>query len=163
MNIIKNHLVYAEMSEIRSKIPPPQSGHVFLGIPHNSCFIIIAGRIFESSSVWVWRGWRFGLVLKSTPTKQPSQLPPKKLNVTTAVVGPEGLSTSGVYGFCLDSSPGHPFLNRGCRYLTGRLSGVRGFDENLRALLGQKSGVLCHFIVCVDRRCSCYMGKTRHF
>ena len=88
---------------------------------------------------------------------------PKKLNVTTAVVGPEGLSTSGVYGFCLDSSPGHPFLNRGCRYLTGRLSGVRGFDENLRALLGQKSGVLCHFIVCVDRRCSCYMGKTRHF
>ena len=41
-------------------------------------------------------------------------------------VGLEGLSTSGVYGMCLDSSLGQPFLDRGCRYLSG-LS-CTGFD-----------------------------------
>ena len=34
------------------------------------------------------------------------------------IVGLEGLSTSGVYELCLDPSPGHPFLDSGCRYLS---------------------------------------------
>ena len=66
--------------------------------------------------VWVWHGCRFGLVLKSTPTKQPSKLPRDNLHVT--IVGLEGLSNSGVYELCLDSPPGHTFLDRGCRYLS---------------------------------------------
>ena len=57
----------------------------------------------------------FGLVLKSIPTKRKSQLPHDNLHMT--IVGVEGLSTSGVYELFLDSSRGHPFLNRGCRYL----------------------------------------------
>ena len=69
-----------------------------------------------TNPVWVRHGCRFGLVLKSTPTKQPSQLPRDALHVT--VVGLEGLSTCGVYTLCLDSSPGHPFLGRGFRYLS---------------------------------------------
>ena len=43
-----------------------------------------------------------------------------------AVVGLEGLSTSGVYELCLDSSPGLPFLDRGCRYLSALCS--KGFE-----------------------------------
>ena len=53
---------------------------------------------------------------KSIPTKQPFQLPQDNLRVT--VVGLDRLSTSGVYELCLDSSPGHPFTDRGCRYLS---------------------------------------------
>ena len=68
-----------------------------------------------TNPVCVWYGRHFGLVLMSTLTKQPSQLPQDNLHVT--LVGLEGLSTSEVSGLCLDSSPGHPFLDRGCRYL----------------------------------------------
>ena len=69
-----------------------------------------------TNPVWTWHQWRFGLVLKSTPTKHPVQLPQDNMHNTTA--GLEGLSTCGVYTLCLDSSPGHPFLGRGFRYLS---------------------------------------------
>ena len=54
-------------------------------------------------------GRRFGLVLKSTPTKQQSQLSQDKLHVA---MGVEGLSISGVYEVFLGSSPGHSFLDK---------------------------------------------------
>ena len=69
----------------------------------------------------------FGLVLKSTLTKQTSTLPQDNLHVTILVVGLEGLSTCRVYEVCLDSSPGHPFLDRGCRYVSA-ISAVRGLN-----------------------------------
>ena len=48
----------------------------------------------------------------------------------------EGLSTSGVYELCLDSSLGHPFLDTGCRYLSS--PSCTGFEQDLKALLGYK-------------------------
>ena len=72
-----------------------------------------------------------GLVLKSTPTKHPFQLPQGNLHVT--MVGLEGLSTPLVYELCLDSSPGRPFLGRGCRPSVGSLSAARGvWSKSLR-------------------------------
>ena len=78
-----------------------------------------------TTPVWVWHGCHFGLVFKSTPTNQPSQLPQDNLDVTT-LVGLEGLSASGVLELCLDSSPAHPFLDGGCRYLSAFCS--TGFE-----------------------------------
>ena len=75
----------------------------------------------------------FGLVQKSTPTKQPPQLPQDNRHVT--IVGQEGLPTSGVYELCLYSSPGCPFLDKGCRYLSPFC--CEGFHQNLRALLDE--------------------------
>ena len=70
----------------------------------------------------VARGQRFGLVLESTPTKQPSQLAQDNLHVS--IVGLEALSTTGAYELCLDSSPDHPFLDRGCLSVGSLLYGV---------------------------------------
>ena len=53
---------------------------------------------------------------QDTLNQRPSQLPQDNPHVT--IVGLEGLSTSGVYELCLDSSPGHSFLDRGCHHLS---------------------------------------------
>ena len=100
-----------------------------------------------TNSVWVWHGRRLGLMPRSTTTKLPSQLPHDNLHVT--IVRLEVLSTSGVYELCLDFSPGHPFLDRGCRYLSALC--CTGFAYNPRALRGKNSKFL-DILVYVDRR-----------
>ena len=91
---------------------------------------VIDGVDDEGDASRVWHGCRFGLVVKSTPIKQQSQLPQDNLRAT--IVGLEGLSTSGVYESHLKSSQGHPLLDGGCRYLSALC--CTGFDKNLNSV-----------------------------
>ena len=54
------------------------------------------------------------VVIKSTPTKLPSQPPQDNRHVP--ILGLDPLSTSAGYYVCLHSSPGHVFLDEGCRF-----------------------------------------------
>ena len=73
----------------------------------------------------VWAPFWAGAHVNPNQTAVPAS-PRQLARDCAAVVGLEGLSTSGVYELCLDSSPGLPFLDRGCRYLSALCS--KGFE-----------------------------------
>ena len=62
-----------------------------------------------------------------TPNQAAVPASPRQPARHYTVVGLEGLSTCGVYELRLDSSPGHPFLDTGCRYPSALC--VRGLDQ----------------------------------
>ena len=62
-----------------------------------------------------------------TPNQTAVPASPRQPARHYTVVGLEGLSTCGVYELRLDSSPGHPFLDTGCRYPSALC--VRGLDQ----------------------------------
>ena len=64
----------------------------------------------------VWAPFWAGAHVNPNQTAVPAS--PRQPTRDYTIVGLEGLSTSGVYELCLDPSPGHPFLDSGCRYLS---------------------------------------------
>ena len=90
---------------------------------------------------------RLWMVLKPFSTKHLSQLASPRQPIHVTRVGLEGLSTSGVDELCLDSSLGHPFIDRG-----RRLSALRGVIKIWGRYVAKNSKLFAIFL---------YLSKER--